>query len=273
MEKAALARGVPSQRWTFVWTVHNVWPHDRLKRYSLRLRAFLTLVNGVIFLNHSSKDIASAELTALTGKTSTVIPHLTYDEIFSIQSKQKNYTHDRPIQLGCFGLIRPYKQLDRLIQCMKEISAAEASLFVSGTSFGYPDLERQLKELAHDRVNINLSFAYLTHEQLEQFVDGCDAVILPYRNVLNSGAAIFALSRLRPVMVPSLASMLELKETVGGDWVFCYSGDLTSQRIREFISWVKTTPRASRPDMSSFDPDVVAAMTARFYRLLSTKKG
>ena len=136
----------------FVWTVHNVWPHDQLKQYSLRLRAFLTLVNGVIFLNHSSKDIASTELAALTGKTSTVIPHLTYDEIFSIQSKQKNYTHDRPIQLGCFGLIRPYKQLDRLIQCMKEISAAEASLSISGSSFGYPHLERQLKELAHDRV-------------------------------------------------------------------------------------------------------------------------
>ena len=115
---------------------------------------------------------------------------------------------------------------------MKEISAAEASLFISGTSFGYPHIEQQLKELAHDR-NINLSFAYLTHDQLERFVDECDAVILPYRNVLNSGAAIFALSRLRPVMVPSLTSMLELRKlwvTIGSFVI------LATSHHREFVS-------------------------------------
>jgi glycosyltransferase involved in cell wall biosynthesis len=227
------------------------------------------LVNGVIFLNDSSKEIAFTEHPALAGKTSAVIPHLTYDEIFSTQSKQKEYTYDRPIKVSFFGLIRPYKQLDRLINCMKEISAAESSLAISGASFGYPHIEQQLKELAQGSSNIELSCAYLTHDRLEQFVDECDAVILPYRDVLNSGAAIFALSRLRPVMVPNLKSMLELRSIVGGDWVFCYAGDLTSQRIRDFISWVKKTPRASPPDMSSFDPEVVAAKTVQFYYFLS----
>ncbi len=252
-----------------VWTVHNVWPHDRPKQYSLQLRAFLRLVDGVIFLNHTSRDAASTEHRALVGKNCTITPLITNDDLFSIPANNKEYTHDRSVNLGFFGLIRPYKQLDRLIHCMKEISAAEASLAISGASFGYPHIERQLKDIALDASNIKLSFSYLTHAQLEQFADECDAVILPYRNILNSGAAIFALSRLRPVMVPDLGGMLELKRTVGDDWVFCYSGELTSGKIREFLTWLRVTPRRSPPDMSSFSPETVAATTAQFYNSLS----
>jgi beta-1,4-mannosyltransferase len=251
-----------------VWTVHNAWPHDQSKRRSLQLRTFLALIDGIIFLNRTSKDIVLAEYAILRGKKSAVIPHGSFDELFSIPSKQKKYTPHCPVRLGYFGLIRPYKQLDRLLNCMKDISTTEASLAVAGTSFGYPELEQQIKELARGLRNVHLSLAHLTHDQLMRFVDDSDAVILPYRDILNSGAAILALSRQRPIMVPSLGGMLELKEAVGANWVFCYSGDLTSEKFREFIGWVKTTPRDSPPDMTSFDPEIVAASTVRFYHLL-----
>ena len=250
-----------------VWTAHNIWPHDRLRRYSLRLWMFLLLIDGVIYLNRASKNIALVQHPLLKRKKSAVIPEMTHYKIFSTQSRQKHYTHERPIRLGNFGLIRPYKQLDRLIDCMKEIPSTDATLAISGASFGYPQLEQQLKELAQNSSNIKLSFGYLTHEKLERFVDECDAVILPYRDILNSGAAIFALSRLRPIMVPNLGGMAELRQAVGDDWVFCYSGTLTSERIREYLSWLKVTPRPSPPDMSLFDPEVVAAATAQFYNL------
>jgi glycosyltransferase involved in cell wall biosynthesis len=227
------------------------------------------LVDGVIFLNQASMAIASAEHKALIGNRSAVIPPMTYNETFSARSQPRKCIENTPVRLGYFGLIRPYKQVDRLMRCMREVPETEAFLAVSGMIVLDPR-EQEYKELAQNSGNIRFSNEFLADEQLERFVDDCDAIVLPYREILNSGSAIFALSRLRPVMVPDLGSMAELKETAGGNWVFCYSGELTASKIRDFVAWVRTTERTSPPDMSTFDSELVAAMTARFYFSLAS---
>jgi beta-1,4-mannosyltransferase len=151
---------------------------------------------------------------------------------------------------------------------MRAIAAGEASLTVSGGNFGHPQLQSELEALADGVSNIELAFRHLPLPELERFVSDCDAIILPYREIHHSGAAIFALSKAGPVIVPSLGTLPELTRVVGDDWIFYYTGDLTPERIREALAWLRR-PRSTPPDMSQFSAMSSAAAAVNFYRSLT----
>jgi beta-1,4-mannosyltransferase len=252
-----------------IWTVHNLWPHDRPRRHSRRLQFFLSLLSGVIFFNRMSRELACQEHPALEKKPFALARQITYEALFVEQSAIKAISPSQPIRLGCFGLVRPYKNLPSLVAAMREIPASEASLTVSGGNFGHPQLQSELTALANGVSNIELAFRHLPLAELERFVSDCDAIILPYREIHNSGSAIFALSKARPVILPSLGALPELADVVGSEWIFYYTGDLTAERIREALTWLRR-PRSTPPDMSQFSASRTAASVVNFYRLLTS---
>src|SRR3546814_10110494 len=74
--------------------------------------------------------------------------------------------------------------------------------------------------------------------------DEADAVVLPYRDIVNSGSALLALSRFRPVIAPRLGSLIELQGQVGEDWLWLYDGPLTG-RSEEHTSELPSLMRIS----------------------------
>src|SRR3546814_7330881 len=101
--------------------------------------------------------------------------------------------------------------------------------------------------------------------------DEADAVVLPYRDIVNSGSALLALSRFRPVIAPRLGSLIELQGQVGEDWLWLYDGPLTGERMREGIEWVRNTQRISPPDLSAQDWTHIGEKLARFLRQIDRK--
>ena len=75
-------------------------------------------------------------------------------------------------------------------------------------------------------------------------------MVLPYRAILNSGAAIFALSRARPVLAPNTGSLPELQAIVGSDWLHLYDGEISVDAVEKFADWLKHKPNLERPDLS-----------------------
>ena len=88
--------------------------------------------------------------------------------------------------------------------------------------------------------------------KFEAIVDSADAVVLPYRNILNSGAALFALSRNRPVLAPNIGSLPELRETVGSDWIYLYHGEFNQCVLIDFIAWMRRTKRSEVAPLDSY---------------------
>ena len=62
-------------------------------------------------------------------------------------------------------------------------------------------------------------------------IDANDAVVLPYRNILNSGVALHSLARNKPILAPRTGSLPELQQTVGGDWVHLFDGDISAEGL------------------------------------------
>ena len=101
-----------------------------------------------------------------------------------------------------------------------------------------PSLEFKLRELADgdDRISLEIHEEVVPDEELEAVIDAHDAAVLPYRNILNSGSALHALSRNKPVLAPRMGSLPELLATVGPEWVHLFDGEINSEAIEQFLS-------------------------------------
>ena len=89
--------------------------------------------------------------------------------------------------------------------------------------------------------------------ELGGLVDSAHAVVLPYKNILISGAAMFALSRNRPVLAPNIGSLPELRNTVGDEWIYLYDGDFSDSVLVAFREWMLTSRRAGVAPLDAYE--------------------
>jgi len=178
----------------------------------------------------------------------------------------------KTINLVYFGQIRPYKNLDGLIRAASGISPDLIRVRISGWSKD-PDFTRFLSELATSAPGVTLDIRdeFLPQADLETAIDASDGVVLPYRKILNSGAALFALSRNRSVLAPRLGTLPELHDEIGPDWVQLYSGDdITGEDLLAFAATLRQA-KATVADLSRYEWDEVGSSIGGFLDQLSLK--
>jgi hypothetical protein len=78
-----------------------------------------------------------------------------------------------------------------------------------------------------------------------QEVTSAQVVVLPYREMHNSGAVLVALSLDRPVVVPRTPVNQALSDEVGPGWIFMYDGALTAEVVDIALS--ASAPQGRRP--------------------------
>jgi beta-1,4-mannosyltransferase len=254
-----------------VWLVHETYPHDLGRPARWSTKAFLKALDGAIYLSHASKIAGEADIPELKRVPSLVTRHGHYrvDMEHPLQPRRKP---GRTLNLVYFGQIRPYKNLDGLIRAASGFSPDEIRLQIIGWSKD-PDFTRSLADLAAaaPAVTLDIRDALVPQPDLEAALDESDGVILPYRNILNSGAALFALSRNRPVLAPRLGTLPELQDEVGDDWVDLYEGDIAERDIRAFVVHLrKTQPPAA--DLSRYEWAAIGETIGRFFDQLTMRK-
>jgi len=117
----------------------------------------------------------------------------------------------------------------------------------------------QIAGIAANASNILLDIraAPLSDADIERAVDAADGIVLPYQAILNSGAAIFALSRGRPVLAPRTGSLPELQEMVGANWLQLYDGAIDARIVSDFATWLRGRPPLGMPDLTALSWDRV----------------
>jgi len=224
------------RRMKIIWVAHNVLPHVREGRPAhLLRRAFLARLDGLIFLSRTSRDLLLATFPMAAKLPYLIISHGTYPPV-GTQPHAAAPVGDRPVRLAFTGMVTAYKSPDRLAELVAAMDPSVVELQISGRCKD-PDLQARLEALAGANVHLDLRFQ--EEAELEAVVDRADAVVLPYRDIVNSGSALFALSRQRPVLAPRLGSLVELQEEVGEEWVHLYDGDLTPQIVAQFVETLR----------------------------------
>ena len=262
-----------------VWTAHNVFAHDaaRTRLNEFLWKSFLGTVDGVIYLSWASKRQMEASYPALALKNSTVIQHGDY--LDWIAEASAGARRDLPTResLGiparatvflAFGLIRPYKGIDLLIEEFMRLGRSDTHLVVAGY-VSKAHLKQRIVELSGGASNIHCILRRTDDDELVKLLELSDIVVLPYRQITNSGAALLALSARRPILGPRMGSLPEVQQLVGEDWVRLYEGQFAHLCLAEAIGWA-AAPR--RPlSMKAFAWPDIARQTLGFYESLNPR--
>ncbi|WP_456789886.1 glycosyltransferase [Cellulomonas sp. P5_C5] len=252
---AALLLRLRLRRTAVVRTLHNATPHEpggRVERVLLRWMDRRTTL--FVRLNPATP----LPVDATPGAPVVTIAHAHYRDWFARFPREQTV----PGRVLFFGLVRPYKGVEDLLAAFRDLADAGASLRV----VGHPEdaaLGRTVAEQAATDPRIGVRLEYVDDETLAAEISAAQVVVLPYRRLHNSGAALLALSLDRPVLVPAGDTATELAAEVGAAWLPTFSGEVGAADLAAALA---STDLPGRPDLSARDWSVVAPAHADAFR-------
>ncbi len=268
----ALAAAARSRGTKLVWTVHNLRAHRRGSEW-IETRfwdAWTRLVDASIHLSESAREAALDELPGLRARPSYVVHHPHYREVYGLaQSRgEAREALGMPADVRAIvflGHIRPYKAVPDLIRAFRGVDGADARLVVAGKPES-ATLMDEIAQAAEGDARVVLRLEVVSDSDIPAMIGAADLVALPYSEVLNSGAALLALSLDRPVLVPDRGAMAELRRMVGDEWVSLFHGNLSPAALDAALAGAVSSPPQAPAPLDAFAPTRVAEMTLAAYR-------
>jgi glycosyltransferase involved in cell wall biosynthesis len=193
-----------------VLTAHGVLRRDDFQRRLARgLGALLERMDAVIALSeHGARRLR--EEAGIAAERVHVIPHGALDYLTRLPDEAPLPADLAAVQgpvILCFGLIRPYKGVDVLLEAFRPIEGAE--LWVVGRPLG-TSLDR-LHELAGEaRGAVRLVPRFVPDRELAAYFRRADLVVLPYRDAEQSGVLFTALAFGKPIVMSDVGGFAEV---------------------------------------------------------------
>jgi glycosyltransferase involved in cell wall biosynthesis len=109
-----------------------------------------------------------------------------------------------------FGMLRPYKGLERLItEWLAARLPLEDVLVIAGKPLN-DDFLDSLTELVHGSPRIKILDGFVTDEKVPLFFSAANVVVLPFHDVLTSGSLLLAMSYGKAVIAPRFGAIAEM---------------------------------------------------------------
>lgn len=202
-------------RYRIVWTLHNLYPHEKLQpEYIGRLAYIFMAQFADAVIVHCEHARAALAREFHRRKNVCTIFHPNYIGAYpnTISRKEARvklhlFEHQRVILF--LGAIRAYKGVDQLIQAFQRIPGEELVLVIAGKPWRTMS-ENQIQDMAHADGRIVLVPQFIPDTDLQTYYNAADAVVLPYTNVLSSGSALLAMSFRCPVIAPAVGCLTEV---------------------------------------------------------------
>ena len=261
-----------------VWTVHNARPHDCPHPdvdLSLR-RELVRLADVVHVLSEATMSATRRVGYELPPERIVSIPHPNYVTAYPRFSDHQAARADAGLHptahvIGAIGAIRPYKRIPALLDAFEPLlhdrGPSRPQLLVAGDG-----ADHALRDRVDRHPGAIGIFEPLEPTRLVDLVRACDVIALPYRDVLNSGALMLALSCGRPAVAPAVGTLTDFADEPSVTLFDpCDPGDLTLA-LRDALASARSEGiRASALTVAErFDPEVVARRFAEAIRKLVT---
>ncbi len=204
----------------FVWTVHNVTNHEgQRRRFELGANRILARLVDRMLVHCGAVIPAVARAFRVSEKRFEVCRHGTYGDWYGGPASREEAREilglpgDARVLLY-FGLIRGYKGVDRMIETFRDIEGDNLRMLVVGLPKS-EGLGRQIQYLAASDPRVELTLEFVPDARLAACLKACDAVVLPYKDSLTSGAAVLAGAAHRPAVMPRLGCTKEFPDEAG----------------------------------------------------------
>ncbi|MCI0454773.1 MAG: glycosyltransferase family 4 protein [Candidatus Dadabacteria bacterium] len=203
-----------------VWTVHNISSHETdFRSFELFFTRLFTRLCGRIIAHSPSAKGEIINTYGVKSSLITVIPHGNYIDYYPNEmSKAKARNH---LEIGMedlvflhFGRIRPYKGLRELVDTFKRLNHSQARLLIVGEPFNKDIANDLMNKCEGDRRVITI-FSFIPDDEIQIYMNTADVVVLPYRDILTSGAAILAMSFGMPIIAPAIGCIPDILDSEG----------------------------------------------------------
>jgi glycosyltransferase involved in cell wall biosynthesis len=233
---------------------------------------FISRLDGFIALSAQGLELARQSHPCLASLPGFVIPHGHYRGEYP-----NDNTHDAREILGIdprstvtlfFGQIRPYKNVSSLVSAFRALQGDNKVLLIVGEPLNV-QLADQLRILAGSDHRVKFHFRHVPNDEVQNYLRAANLVVLPYREMLNSGSALLALSFDRPVLVAEKGAMSELATCIGHEWVRTFSGELSPDELQKALDWASSGAHGKEAPLSGLDWSEISAKTEDAFRRIA----
>jgi len=200
---------------------HNLLPHEAGPGLRRAVKLGLGRMDGLIL---HSRDEHTSALHYFPKAQSALAFHPLYDQfpgedIPKSQARQRLGLDEDSKIILYFGLIRPYKGVDVLIEALLKLKMDVnlKALIVGEIYKGCESIRERLKQLPADRVLLIDKF--VPDNEVAVYFRAADLVVLPYKSATQSGVIPIAYRCRRPVVATRVGGLPEAVEDGLSGWL------------------------------------------------------
>ncbi len=196
-----------------VWSIHDILPHDKHTKRSKKKAIWFYNNVDYKFIHFKSNVKKLKDTLGVEEKNLKVIYHPSLEESYPNEiskeeaRKMLGISTDKKVAL-CFGHIRWYKGVDIFLDAIKLLDDDFYGLIV-----GKPqdrDLYRKLKAESTGVKNVTLVPRRVDDQEVQIYLNACDVVVAPYRDITTSGIFSLAYAFSRPFISTDKGSISEV---------------------------------------------------------------
>ena len=254
-----------------VLTAHDVLPREPRPGQVAATRRLVRKMDAVVV--HSEHGAARLrEEVGAAAERVHVIPHGAFDYL-------TRHPEERPLPADLarvegpvilfFGLLRPYKGLDVLLEAFRAVEGAE--LWIVGMPRMPLEPLRALAARAQGTVRFVPRF--VTDPEIPALYRRADVVVLPYREIDQSGVLYTALAFAKPLVLSAVGGFVEVAERHGAARLVP-PGDAealaaaVSELLADPVARGRLAAAAGRAAAGPYSWDAAAERTLALYRSL-----
>lgn len=218
-----------------VWVFHNLVPHEAKQHWiaMLQMQCMMLISNKIILHSKSSKEYLY-HYSPVALRKAIYIPHINYCANYPRTDKtfrEKFGFSEDDMVFMFFGFIKPYKNIELLIDIFKEWDNEKAKLLIVGKASD-GEYAKMLQGMCGYNSNIVLDFRYVNNNEVYTYFNTADIVVMPYHKAssMNSGAMIAAFSCGKTVIIPDIAMA---KDMANMCYVYCYESEEEHKKALE----------------------------------------
>lgn len=192
-----------------VWTLHNLLPHERMYRALGRTSRHLMRRHASAILTHCDDGRRQFEQTfGPCPRIHVIPPQGHYRDVYPAAPPQSEararlgLPDDAFVYLA-FGMMRGYKGLDDLMKAFRASAGEKDYLLIAGHIY-HRRLKDELEKEARSSTRIILHARFVADEEIPLYYSAANAAVCSFRQVLNSGSIILAMTYGLPVVAPRM---------------------------------------------------------------------
>ena len=201
-----------------IWTIHNLHHHEKKQPLLEKLNQRIVWLLADQIVVHSQQAKKSV-IKQFGKKAFSVIPHSSYLEsypntITKTEAKQTLALKKKEKVILFFGTIRPYKGVELLIESFKQMNQSNTVLVIAG--WVSAEYKKTILKSIGNHHSIHFFPGKIPPNEVQTYFKASDIVVLPFKDVLNSGSLLLAFSFAKPVIATNLGVVSDLLSSKGG---------------------------------------------------------